>query len=109
LRKPFTAISTDKEGVSSEEGFPNLVGGGLLKRFVVTFHYHSGRIYLNGIYREIADLATFSRAGMWISKLPAGFTVMDVTPGGPADRGRDSCGRCDSSHRRQGGCCSWLT
>jgi hypothetical protein len=82
---PLAVISTDKAGVGAQETFPNIVGGGILKRFVVTLDYHDSRMYLKPVEGAVADLDSFNRSGMWINRSPEGFKVIDVTPAGPAD------------------------
>ncbi|HEY1709839.1 MAG TPA: aspartyl protease family protein [Rhizomicrobium sp.] len=82
---PLTMISTDKGGAGAVEVFPNNVGGGVLKRFIVTFDYDHSLMYLKPIATPVADLDTYDRSGMWINAVPAGLEVFDVTAGGPAD------------------------
>jgi C-terminal processing protease CtpA/Prc len=59
------------------------IGGGLLKRFDVTFDYGKQVMYLkpndNAKTRDAYD-----RAGMWLLTDPEGLRVKDVTAGGPA-------------------------
>jgi hypothetical protein len=59
------------------------IGGGLLKRFTVTFDYENRRLWMepNGWFDE-PD--TFDRSGMWINLGDGGFEVIDVVDGGPA-------------------------
>jgi C-terminal processing protease CtpA/Prc len=60
------------------------IGGGILKRFVVTFDYEHNTMYLKPIAGQVADLDTFDRAGMWFNKDTEGFKVVDVTVKTPA-------------------------
>ncbi len=83
---PITAFSTDKGGAGASEAFPNNVGGGILKRFVVTFDYDHNLMYLKPIAGPVADLDTFDRSGMWINQIDGGVKIFDVTKGGPADQ-----------------------
>lgn len=85
IARPLTAISTDKGGAGAAAAFPNNVGGGVLKRFVVTFDYDHSTMYLKPVEGPVPDLDSFDRAGLWINEGPAGFTVVDVTKGGPAE------------------------
>ncbi|HTQ13408.1 MAG TPA: aspartyl protease family protein [Rhizomicrobium sp.] len=82
---PVTMLSTDKGGAGGSDAFPNNVGGGVLKRFVVTFDYDRGLLYLKRIDAPVADLDTFDRAGAWFNDSPEGFEVIDITHGGPAE------------------------
>ena len=85
VARPLTCISTDKGGSGASSAFPNNVGGGVLKRFVVTLDYDHSTMYLKPIAGPVADLDTFDRSGMWINAADGGFKVIDVTKGGPAD------------------------
>lgn len=82
---PLTMVSTDKGGAGSAESFPSNVGGGVLKRFAVTFDYGHSTMYLKPVEGPIADLDTFDKSGMWINSVPGGFKVFDITAGGPAE------------------------
>lgn len=82
---PLTLMSTDKGGSAAVDAFGNNVGGGVLKRFVVTLDYDHYTMYLKPVAGPIADLDTFDRSGMWINADPAGFKIVNVTKGGPAD------------------------
>ncbi|HWA03805.1 MAG TPA: aspartyl protease family protein [Rhizomicrobium sp.] len=82
---PLTMISLDKGGAGAAEAFPNNVGGGVLKRFVVTFDYDHSTMYLKPYEGLHSDIDTFDRSGMWINAVPEGFKVIDITKGGPAE------------------------
>jgi hypothetical protein len=82
---PLTMISLDKGGAGAAEAFPNNVGGGVLKRFVVTFDYEHSIMYLKPVAGAVADLDTFDKSGMWINGAPEGFKIIDITKGGPAE------------------------
>jgi hypothetical protein len=66
-------------------GLSGSIGGGILKRFVVTFDYAHQTIYLKARPRPIADTGTFDRAGMWVNASSQGFEIVDVVKGAPAD------------------------
>ena len=85
IARPLTAFSTDKGGAGAAEAFPNNIGGGLLKRFVVTLDYDHNVMYLKPVRGPVADLDSFDRSGMWINQTAAGFAVVDVAKGGPAE------------------------
>ncbi|MGN6517487.1 MAG: aspartyl protease family protein [Rhizomicrobium sp.] len=82
---PLTMVSTDKGGAGSAEAFPSNVGGGVLKRFAVTFDYDNSTMYLKPIKGHVEDLDTFDESGMWINAVADGFKVIEVTRGGPAE------------------------
>ena len=82
---PLTMVSTDKGGAGSVESFPSNVGGGVLKRYAVTFDYDNSTMYLKPIAGPVEDLDTFDKSGMWINAAPDGFKVIDITKGGPAE------------------------
>jgi hypothetical protein len=85
IDQPLTMISTDKGGAGAVESFPSNVGGGVLKRFVVTFDYDHSTMYLKPVPGKVADLDSFDRSGMWINAVADGFQVIDLTAGGPAE------------------------
>jgi len=85
IEHPLTMLSLDKGGAGAAEAFPNNVGGGVLKRFIVTFDYDHSTMYLKPIEGGNADVDTFDRSGMWINAVPEGFKVIDITPHGPAE------------------------
>ena len=86
IDNPLTAVSTDKGGGGAAEAFPNNVGGGVLKRFVVTLDYDHATMYLKPVEGPVADLDTFDRAGLWINSDPDGFKVIDLTAHAPAEK-----------------------
>lgn len=60
------------------------LGGGILRRFAVTFDYRDRRMYLEpaaGVPRDVYD-----RAGMFFLRAGDAIRVVDVVPGGPAAR-----------------------
>jgi hypothetical protein len=76
-----TNMSTQNRG-----GLSGSIGGGFLKRFVVTFDYTRQIIYLKPRPGPVADTGTFDRSGMWLNVSPQGFVVVDVTKGAPAEQ-----------------------
>jgi hypothetical protein len=85
IEHPLTMVSTDKGGAGAVESFPSNVGGGVLKRFVVTFDYDHSTMYLKPIKGHIEDLDTIDKSGMWVNAAPEGFKVIEITKGGPAE------------------------
>ena len=78
------ALSTQTKGAFASASYSGNVGGGLLKRFVVTFDYGHQVMYLKPLPQPLVDVGGFDRAGMWINGAPDGFQVMDVTASGAA-------------------------
>jgi membrane-associated protease RseP (regulator of RpoE activity) len=76
-----TSMSTQDRG-----GFSGSVGGGILKRFIVTFDYDHQTMYLKPRPGAVPDTGTFDRAGLWFNESPQGFDIIDVTKGAPAQR-----------------------
>jgi predicted aspartyl protease len=85
VENPLTLLSTDKGGAMAEGNLAGNIGGGVLKRFVITFDYEKGAMYLKPVAGAVADLDTYDRAGLWINRDPQGFKVIDVTAHAPAD------------------------
>jgi predicted metalloprotease with PDZ domain len=85
IEHPLTMVSTDRRGSHAAESFPSNVGGGVLKRFVVTFDYDNNTMYLKPIGEPIEDLDTFDKSGMWVNAVPEGFKVIGISKAGPAE------------------------
>jgi len=85
VANPLAEFSIDKGGAGGADAFPNNIGGGLLKRFVVTLDYDHQLIYLKPIEGNVADLDTFDRSGMWINQSIKGFQIVNISRGTPAD------------------------
>jgi hypothetical protein len=84
IEHPLTMASTDKGGAGAVEAFPNNVGGGVLKRYAVTFDYDNSTMYLKPVAGTVDDLDTFDRAGAWFNKDGDNLKVIDLTDGAPA-------------------------
>ncbi|MDE2182485.1 MAG: aspartyl protease family protein [Alphaproteobacteria bacterium] len=79
------SLTTQNKGAFAGSDYSANIGGGVLKRFVVTFDYDNQVMYLKPRPGPVADIGTFDRAGMWINQSDAAFEIVDVTKGGPAD------------------------
>jgi predicted aspartyl protease len=77
-------FSTQGKGAFAGADFDGDIGGGVLKRFVVTFDYGRQTLYLKPTSSPATDVGTFDRAGLWFNRSKAGFAIVDVDPGGPA-------------------------
>ncbi len=80
-----TSLSTQDKGAFAGNDYQGNVGGGILKRFVVTFDYGNQIMYLKPLPGPVADTGTYDRAGMWFNQSAKGFDVVSVTPGSPAE------------------------
>jgi hypothetical protein len=84
VKGPLVLLSTDKAGSDAAAEVAGNIGGGALKRFVVTFDYERNTMYLKPVAGAVTDLDTFDRSGAWINRDPEGFKVVDVTAKTPA-------------------------
>lgn len=80
-----TTLANQKHGAFAGNEYSGNVGGGILKRFVVTFDYHNKVMYLKPVAGKVSDLDTYDRAGMWINEAPKGFVIVAVTKGSPVE------------------------
>jgi C-terminal processing protease CtpA/Prc len=79
-----TSLSLQKKGAFASPAYQGNIGGGTLKRFIVTFDYAHQTMYLKALPEPVADTGVFDRSGMWINAAKDGIEVMDVTANGPA-------------------------
>lgn len=79
-----TLADQDKGAFSGSEYSAN-VGGGVLKRFIVTFDYNNQIMYLKPLPQPVADTGTYDRAGMWVNIAGGGFKIVAITKTGPAE------------------------
>jgi predicted aspartyl protease len=80
---PVTDLALSQKGAFANRYLAGNVGGGVLRRFDVTFDYGKQRL----IFEPNASFATpdsYDRSGMWLNREGAGFAVKDVVAGGPA-------------------------
>jgi hypothetical protein len=84
---PVVATLTDQDkGAFAGSDYSANVGGGILKRFVVTFDYNNKVMYLLPLKGPVEDIGSYDRAGMWINVEGNGFKVVALTKGGPAQQ-----------------------
>jgi hypothetical protein len=86
VRSVVAGLSEDKRGSISDPNYEGNVGSGLLKRFVVSFDYNRQTMYLKPLDPPPADAGHFDRSGIWMNAADAGFEVVNVSPGGPAEQ-----------------------
>ncbi len=86
VERPVAYLSESHVSSLSDPNFDGNVGGGLLKRFVVSFDYARQTMYLKPIVPTPVDVGRFDRSGMWFNAANDGFVVTDVSAGGPAQQ-----------------------
>ncbi len=79
------SAATQARGAFAGDDYQGNIGGGVLKRFVVTFDYAHQIMYLKPLSGPVADAGVFDRSGMWINRAQGGYKVVDVTAAGPAE------------------------
>jgi hypothetical protein len=80
---PVTFLTQQQSGAFSDPTLAGNVGEGVLRRFTLTFDYPHGRLYFQP-NRFFAERDVFNRTGFTSRNDPAGLTVFEVVPGGPA-------------------------
>lgn len=86
IKGVVTTATTQEKGAFAGNEYSGNIGGGILKRFVVTFDYENKVMYLKPIAGTLSDVGTFDRAGMWINVEDSGFKVVDVTKASAAEK-----------------------
>jgi hypothetical protein len=81
---PVVDLSQQKKGAFTDPYVAGNVGGGVLKRFNITFDYGHKQLFFEPNANN-ARPDTYDRSGMWLNTCSEGFEVMDVVQGGPAD------------------------
>ncbi|MDB5476366.1 MAG: aspartyl protease family protein [Phenylobacterium sp.] len=77
-------MATQARGSFADPNYQGNVGGGVLKRFVVTFDYDRQIMFLKPLADPGPDVGVFDRAGFWINTSTKGFKIVDLTAGGAA-------------------------
>jgi hypothetical protein len=82
IPEPVTDLALVQKGALASRYLAGNVGGGVLRRFDITFDYGRQRLYFqpNALF---SHPDAFDRAGLWLNRADAGFEVMDVVAGGP--------------------------
>jgi hypothetical protein len=85
FQRPITRVSMQRRGVFARADVAGSIGYGLLARFRATFDYPRRRLLLDGPAAgspaEIAD-----RGGLWLNPEGPALRVVDIWPGGAAER-----------------------
>lgn len=80
---PVTDIARSEKGAFADRYDAGNVGGGVLRRFTVTFDYPNQRLYLEP-NAAFPRPDSYDRAGLWLNRAGAELEVKDVVAGGPA-------------------------
>ncbi|MFL5299881.1 MAG: aspartyl protease family protein [Anaeromyxobacteraceae bacterium] len=83
VKEPVAIVSSQKKGAFSDPYVAGNVGGGVLRRFDVTFDYAGKRMWFEPNAQDALPDA-YDRAGLWVNLDGPAFAVMDVLEGGPA-------------------------
>jgi hypothetical protein len=78
-------LNNQDKGAFAGADYSGNVGGGVLKRFIVTFDYNNRVMYLKPRPGPVEDTNSYDRAGMWINVSGTGFKVVAVTKTAPAE------------------------
>lgn len=81
---PLVEIAQVEQGAYTDRYTAGNVGGGVLKRFTVTFDYQRQEMTLEPNHL-FDDPDPFDRSGLWINRDGEGFRIEDVVAGGPGD------------------------
>ena len=84
---PVALISSSWRRNTAMSRIAGNIGGGLLKRFLVTLDYPQGTLYLQP-NRHFAEPDVFDRSGLWVMRASDGsaFEIADVIPDSPASK-----------------------
>lgn len=80
---PVTFLARQQKGAFADRSIAGNVGGGILRRFTVTFDYPRQRVFFepNGSFgREDA----YDRSGLRLRRMEDGFEIEEVIPASPA-------------------------
>jgi hypothetical protein len=80
----IVAIGMQEKGAFADKYSGGNIGGGVLKRFTVTFDY-AGKVMILEPNAEFATPEAHDLSGMWIQRRGDSLEVLDVVPNGAAD------------------------
>jgi hypothetical protein len=80
---PVTTIALQQRGAFADPYLAGNIGGGVLRRFTVTFDYRKQQIWFepNASY---AQEDVWDRSGLWLNRAEDGYRVEDVVKDSPA-------------------------
>jgi hypothetical protein len=88
LARPILQLSQQKTGADAKDDVAGRIGSAILSRFVVTFDYSRGKMYLTKAAKGFDAPFQYNRTGIVADKADFYFDIIHVTPGGPgADAG----------------------
>lgn len=79
------SLNNQDKGAFAGASYSGNVGGGILKRFIVTFDYGKQILYLKPRPGPVEDAGSYDRAGLWLNLGGGGFRVIAVTKTAPAE------------------------
>jgi len=85
MDSPLVRLSTQKTGLLGRSDTAGLIGADILRQFTITFDDKHGLIYFRPS-RRFGEPMSFDKSGMWLVQDGKEFSVMEVTPGGAADK-----------------------
>ena len=89
VKAPVVELSRATRGSFASDFVAGNVGYGILRRFNITFDYPSQHMYFEP-NRNAGEFDAYDRSGMWVNLANdperQAFEVVEVVPGGPADR-----------------------
>jgi hypothetical protein len=85
IEEVVTSFATQGKGAFARDDYQGNVGGGILKRFIVTLDYRRQKMYLKAQPAPVADTGTYDRAGLWFNAARRGYVIVDVVKGSPAE------------------------
>jgi len=77
-------LSLQQEGAFADRSTSGNIGGGVLKRFTVTFDYRN-RVMILEPNAHFGTPEPYDRSGMWLNRAGDAFEVVDVVSGGAAE------------------------
>ncbi len=80
-----TNLTSQQAGAFADPSYTGNVGGGLLKRYVVTFDYPRQTIYFQQRSDVVDDTGTYDRAGISFQAVEGRLRISEVTARGPAE------------------------
>jgi hypothetical protein len=84
IHDPLVRLPLQTSGGTTASDTAGVIGSDILRQFNITFDYRSQTIIFekNSHYGERCN---FDRVGVWLGQDDAGFTVVDIVSGSPAD------------------------
>jgi len=83
LPAPVTSIALQEKGSLTDPYLAGNVGGGVLRRFTVTFDYQKQQIWFEPS-SAYAQEDVWDRSGLWLNRVDEGYRIEDVVQDSPA-------------------------